>query len=152
MKLTRQTDYAIRILMYCSSGKALVTIREIAAFYGLPETFLFKIVPNLVAAGFIETVRGRGGGIRLSRPADQIRLGSVVQAVEERFELADCFHPGGTDCPLFDKCGLNRALSRALAGFLNILDEYTIEDIARSNSPSSALADGLLQAAVSGSR
>ena len=133
MKLTSQTSYAIRMLMYCHSKGELATVKEVARFYGLPERFLFKILLNLNAAGYMETVRGRHGGIRLARPAAQIRLGDVVRDIEENFELAECFQAEGTNCPLVTSCGMNEALNRALLGFFDILNEYTIADLARNN-------------------
>ncbi len=130
MRLTSQTNYAIRMLMYCHIKKDTARVGEIAEFYELPERFLFKILMRLSAGGFVETTRGRGGGIRLARPADKIRLGDVVRATETDFEMAECFREEGSDCPLIATCGLNQALTRALAGFFDILNEYTIADLA----------------------
>ncbi|MCB1386865.1 MAG: Rrf2 family transcriptional regulator [Nitratireductor sp.] len=132
MRLTSQTNYAVRMLMFCHSKGERATVREIAAFYGLPERFLFNILQKLTAAGFVETIRGRGGGIRLARPASRIRLGDVVRDVEETFELAECFEAGGTDCPLIHTCGLNKALSEALGSFFEALNRYTIADLTGS--------------------
>ena len=122
------TNYAIRILMYCNTKKKLSTIREISKFYGLSETFLAKILVTLTRHGFIDTVRGRGGGILLAYSAKDIRIGDVVRKVEENFELAECFQPGEKKCPLIPYCGLNEALSRALESFFDILNEYTLDD------------------------
>ena len=132
MKLTSQTNYAVRMLMYCNSKHELATVNEIAEFYRLPAKFLFKILNSLTANGYMKTVRGRGGGIRLAKPADQIRLGEVVRDIEQDFELAECFKRSGTECPLVMTCGLNEALSRALQGFFDILNEYTIADLTQS--------------------
>lgn len=130
MRLTKQSNYAVRILMYCASNNGLSRIADIAEFYKISETFLFKILQILNHAGFVETVRGRHGGIKLKRPASEMKLGEVVRATEDNFALADCFE-GGDDisCPLTGTCGLNHALNRALVAFLNVLDEYTIEDL-----------------------
>ncbi|WP_422372534.1 Rrf2 family transcriptional regulator [Hoeflea sp.] len=129
MKLTSQTNYAVRMLMFCDSKNERATVKEIAAFYSLPERFLFNILQRLTAAGLVETTRGRGGGIRLARPADQIRLGDVVRIIEENFEMAECFEAGGTDCPLINTCGLNKALSEALQSFFDSLNRYSIADL-----------------------
>jgi len=130
MRLTKQSNYAVRILMYCASNDGLSRIADIAEFYKISETFLFKILQVLNHGGFVETVRGRHGGIRLSRPASEMKLGEVVRSTEDNFALAECFE-GGDDiaCPLTGTCGLNHALHRALVAFLNVLDEYTIEDL-----------------------
>ncbi|MGJ8528406.1 iron-responsive transcriptional regulator RirA [Maritalea sp.] len=130
MRLTKQSNYAIRILMYCASNDGLSRIGEIASFYDISETFLFKILQILNHSGFVQTVRGRHGGIKLKRPAADIKLGEVVRATEDNFALAECFEGGGDiSCPLTGTCGLNHALHRALDAFLSVLDEYTIEDL-----------------------
>jgi Rrf2 family iron-responsive transcriptional regulator len=132
MKLTSQTNYAVRMLMFCHSKDDRAKVKEIAAFYGLPERFLFNILQRLTAVGLMETTRGRGGGIRLARPAEQIMLGDVVRLVEENFEMAECFEAGGTDCPLINTCGLNKALSEALSSFFESLNRYSIADLTGS--------------------
>ncbi|MEM7047460.1 MAG: Rrf2 family transcriptional regulator [Pseudomonadota bacterium] len=138
MRLTRHTNYALRMLMYCGSKNSLAqdeakgtlaTIKEISAFYGLSEKFLTKILLSLTKHGFMTTVRGRHGGICLAMPADEIYLGDVIRKVEENFELAECFQAGEVTCPLVHACGLNQALSRALEGFFDTLNEYTLDDL-----------------------
>ena len=129
MRLTRQTNYAVRILMYCAATRGLSNVADIAEFYGISEAVLFKILQALNGAGFLETVRGRSGGIRLSRPADEIGLGEVIRAVEENFAMAECFDGGPSSCPLVTSCGFNEALGRALGAFFSVLDEYTIADL-----------------------
>lgn len=130
MRLTRQTNYAIRMLMYCASnGDRLSRVGEIASAYTASELFLFKILQPLVEGGLIETVRGRNGGIRLARPAERITLRDVVEVTEESFALAECFETGAVDCPLIDSCALNSALRKALDAFLSVLGGYTIEDL-----------------------
>ena len=100
MRLTRQTNYAIRMLMYCAANPGkLSRVGEIAAAYSVSELFLFKILQPLVVAGFVETIRGRNGGIRLARPASEISLKAVVVVTEESFSLAECFETGAVDCP-----------------------------------------------------
>jgi len=134
MKLTQHTNYAIRMLMYCNSKNGLATISEIATFYDLSEKFLTKILASLTRCGFVKTIRGRNGGIELTRPAEEILIGDVVQKIEENFELAECFKAGEATCPLVNACGLNQALSRALQGFFDILNEYTLADLTKQRS------------------
>ena len=130
MRLTRQTNYAIRILMYCASnGGKLSRIKDIAAANSASELFMFKILQPLVEAGMVETVRGRNGGVRLARPAETINLRKVVEVTEESFAMAECFETGAVDCPLIDSCKLNAALRKALNAFLSVLGEYTIENL-----------------------
>src|SRR5690606_21314341 len=88
-----------------------------------------KIMHVLVENGFIETMRGRNGGIRLARPATEITLGEVVRVAEGSFVLSDCFDIDKRDCPLIDSCGFSRALHEALAAFFAVLDSYTIAEI-----------------------
>ena len=111
MRLTKQTNYAVRMLMYCAAnGGKLSRIPEIARAYGVSELFLFKILQPLVEAQLVETVRGRNGGVRLARPAGEINLFDVVRVTEENFSMAECFDNDAAECPLIDSCNLNAAL------------------------------------------
>jgi Rrf2 family iron-responsive transcriptional regulator len=134
MRLTKQTNYAVRMLMYCAANTdQLSRIPEIAKAYGVSELFLFKILQPLNKAGLVETVRGRNGGVRLGRPAEKITLFDVVKVTEDSFAMAECFEDDGdVDCPLIDSCGLNSALRRALNAFFDVLSEYTIDDLVKA--------------------
>ncbi len=134
MRLTKQTNYAVRMLMYCAANTdQLSRIPEIAKAYGVSELFLFKILQPLNKAGLVETVRGRNGGVRLGRPAEKITLFDVVKVTEDSFAMAECFDDDGdVDCPLIDSCGLNSALRRALNAFFDVLSEYTIDDLVKA--------------------
>ena len=135
MRLTRQTNYAIRILMYCAANDGqLSRIPEIAAAYSVSELFLFKILQPLVEAGLVQTVRGRNGGVRLGRPAQNINLFDVVRVTEESFAMAECFENDATECPLVDSCGLNSALREALGAFFEVLAKHTIADLVRNRT------------------
>lgn len=129
MRLTKQTNYALRMLMYCESSGELVPVVSIAKFYNLSEQSLLKILQVLTKGGFVEAVRGRNGGIRLARPAAQIGLGDVIRATEDNFNLAQCFEEGDLSCPLVANCGLNQALHEALDAFFKVLDGYTLADL-----------------------
>ena len=132
MRLTKQTNYAVRMLMYCAASEGLVRVSEVARFFSLPEPFMTKIQHVLKVEGFIETVRGRKGGMRLARPPAEIGLGEIVRSVEESFALAECFGESESCCPLVTSCGLNGALARALDAFLAVLDEVSLADLASS--------------------
>jgi Rrf2 family transcriptional regulator, iron-responsive regulator len=134
MRLTKQTNYAVRMLMYCAANNSqLSRIPEIARAYGVSELFLFKILQPLNKAGLVETVRGRNGGVRLGRPAEKITLFDVVKVTEDSFAMAECFEDDGdVDCPLIDSCGLNSALRKALNAFFDVLTEYTIDDLVKA--------------------
>lgn len=130
MRLTRQTNYAVRSLVYCAvNTPELSRVADIARAYGISELFLFKLIRPLVDNGLLETVRGRHGGIRLGRPAESITLLDVVRLTEESFALAECFEVGA-DCPLIGECDLNGALREALGAFFTVLEKHTIADLA----------------------
>lgn len=132
MRLTRQTSYAIRTLVYCAvNAPGLSRIADIARAHSISELFLFKLIKPLVEHGLLETVRGRKGGIRLGRAPAEITLLDTVKLTEDSFTMAECFE-GGEDvnCPLADNCDLNGALREALGAFFNVLDSYTIADLA----------------------
>lgn len=140
MRLTRQTNYAVRMLMYCAAdSENLSRIPDIAKAYSVSELFLFKILQPLAKAGIMETVRGRNGGVRLARPANEITLLDVVKTTEDNFAMAECFENDASECPLVDSCGLNSALRRALNAFFEVLSEYTIDDLVKARPDINAL-------------
>ena len=129
MKLTRYSDYALRVLTYLASHDRLASIREIATRYRISENHLMKVVHDLGRAGFIATTRGRGGGIRLARPASEIVIGQVVRHTEDSFDLVDCGH-----CLIAPACGATAVLAEATQAFLAVLDRYTLADVAHQRS------------------
>ena len=132
MQLTRQTNYAIRIMMYCAANEGrLSRIPEIASAYSVSELFLFKILQPLVENKLVETVRGRNGGVRLARPATELTLFDVVRVTEENFAMAECFENDASECPLVDSCALNSALREALNAFFAVLERYSIDDLVK---------------------
>jgi Rrf2 family iron-responsive transcriptional regulator len=132
MRLTQQTNYSVRILLYCAANPDRPSrVGDIAASFGMSETHLFKILKVLVDANLVQTIRGRNGGLKLARPAGDITVGEVVRAAEESFHLADCFDANGHDCPLSLNCEYNRILREALSAFFAVLDRYTIADVAK---------------------
>jgi len=133
MRLTKQSSYAIRTLMYCAINEpGLSRVSDVAKAYGISELFLFKLIKPLVENDLLETVRGRHGGIRLAKPADQITLLDCISLTEENFALAECFEGGDVSCPLVNACEFNAALSEALEAFFSVLRSYTIADLADS--------------------
>jgi Rrf2 family iron-responsive transcriptional regulator len=131
VRLTRQSNYAVRTLVYCAVNQpGLSRVADIARAYGISELFLFKLIKPLVENGLLETVRGRHGGIRLGKPAGDITLLDTIRLTEENFALAECFEDGN-DCPLVGECDLNGALREALGAFFTVLEGYTIADLAQ---------------------
>ena len=125
MRLTRYTDYAMRVLLHLAArDDGLSSIGEIAGLYKISQNHLMKVVQDLGKAGFVRTVRGRGGGVALARPADQISIGQVVRQTEEGFQLVDC-----DGCVIAPACTLPRVLNEATAAFMAVLDKYSLEDL-----------------------
>ena len=140
MRLTVHSDFALRLLMYLAlSDGRLATIADVAARYGISRNHLMKVAYNLGVAGYIETVRGRSGGLRLARPAQDINLGDVVRSTEPDMALVPCFKPIEEDCAIASCCGLRGALARANATFLAVLDEYSLADLVKQRAPMRAL-------------
>jgi len=129
MRLTLGTDYALRTLIYVGAkGGGLATIAEIAGSFAVSKTHLMKVVNRLGQQGYIETVRGKGGGIRLGRPPAQIRVGAVVRDTEEDLAVMGCLAEAGF-CRIEGCCVLRRALREATLAFLQTLDGYTLADL-----------------------
>ena len=125
------TDYSLRVLLYLGSkqdGK-LSTIQEISDAYNISKNHLMKVTFELGKAGFIQTVRGRGGGIRLADLPQNINVGAVVRRMEDDFHLVECFDLEHNRCPIAPVCGLRGVLGKALHAYLAVLDEYTLEDL-----------------------
>nr|WP_319565875.1 Rrf2 family transcriptional regulator [uncultured Rhodoferax sp.] len=132
MRLTQWTDYTLRVLMYCAASQLRtqpVTITEIAENHGISRSHLTKIVQELAARGWLETTRGRGGGMRLLVSAHELRLGDVVRATETDFAVVECFETSTNQCRLSRHCQLQRVLDRATQSFLSTLDEVTLADL-----------------------
>lgn len=136
MRLTRYTDYAMRVLLYVGAQDEarLSPISEISRAYGISQNHLMKVVNDLVNAGYLESVRGRFGGIRLAKPAAEINVGAVVRHTEEGFDLVDC-----TNCIIAPACGLTGALAEALAAFMKVLDGYSLDDLLAKRANFAAL-------------
>jgi Rrf2 family nitric oxide-sensitive transcriptional repressor len=129
MRLTVLSDYSLRVLMYVGSiPRRLVTIEEIAQAYGISENHLMKVVHRLAQHGFVETVRGRGGGLRLARPAGEITVGAVIRAVEDDFALVECFRTDNV-CRITEVCRLKFALQQALAAYFKVLEKWTLAEL-----------------------
>jgi Rrf2 family transcriptional regulator, nitric oxide-sensitive transcriptional repressor len=133
MYLTRHTDYALRLLMLLAlEPHELHTIEEVARRYGISRNHLMKITQTLAQAGFVESLRGRGGGLRLGRAVESINLGAVVRATEDGFELVECFDPERNTCVVAPACGLRGPLEEALGAFLAVLDRYSLADLVKN--------------------
>jgi Rrf2 family nitric oxide-sensitive transcriptional repressor len=140
MRLTVYTDYALRVLMYLAlKDDGLATIAEIAESYAISKNHLMKVVHQLGVAGYVETVRGRQGGLRLAKPARDIVLGEIVRQTEPDMALVMCFPPVNASCVVGPCCVLRRALMEAGDAFLDVLDGYTLRDLVKPRSHLRAL-------------
>ncbi|MEJ8776694.1 RrF2 family transcriptional regulator [Pseudogracilibacillus sp. ICA-222130] len=131
MRLTNYTDYALRVLIYLAvkDTDEKSTITEITEAYNVSRNHLMKVIHQLGKIGVIETTRGRGGGIVLAKPPEEITIGSIVRETEEDFYMVECFNSGANHCVLSPVCGLRSVLGEALAAYLAVLDNYTIADV-----------------------
>ena len=133
MKLTTFSDYTLRVLMFLALNRErLATIPEIAAAYAISENHLMKVVHQLARAGVIESVRGKGGGIRLARAPEEIRLGQIVRASEGSAPIVECLSDEAGPCRIAPACRLAAVLVRAFDALYATLDEYTLADLVRS--------------------
>lgn len=128
MQLTRYTDYSLRVLIFVAlrESGSQATINEICDHFGMPRNHLIKVVQRLGQLGYLRTQRGKGGGLRLGKPAEGIVVGDVVRAMEPNLDIVDCSSP---DCPLTGGCRLRSVLEEALDAFLSVLSRYTVADL-----------------------
>lgn len=130
MQLTLYTDYSLRVLLYLGIHKnEKATISEIADYFKISRNHLVKVVHNLATCGYIHTIRGKGGGMSLARPAEEINIGDVVRHTEPNFHVVECFNPQTTHCPAYSVCTLIGVLNSALTNFFAVLDKYTLADL-----------------------
>jgi Rrf2 family transcriptional regulator, nitric oxide-sensitive transcriptional repressor len=133
MRLTTFTDYSLRVMMYLAAhpeGRA--TIAEIASAYGISEHHLTKVVHFLGKEGYLQNLRGRGGGLRLGKPPEEINVGEVVKLTEGGDVPAECFSGGANACAITPDCKLKFALADAVESFYKALRQYTLADVARN--------------------
>lgn len=135
MQLTEHTDIGLRVLILLAAvAPRRLSSTDLAKRYALSHAHVQKVVQSLQNAGFVETFRGRGGGVQLARLPSDIRVGEVVRALEPNLDFVDCFRPGHSLCRLDGGCALTGTLVRAKSAMLAELDRTTIADIV-ANSP-----------------
>ncbi|WP_249872246.1 Rrf2 family transcriptional regulator [Oceanobacillus saliphilus] len=134
MQLKKYTDYALRVLIYTGTkpDKELASIKEISEVFSISQHHLGKIVFELNKMGLLETVRGRNGGIRLAKPAEEINIGLLIRRLESDFNLLECFDKETNHCVISPACTLKHTLNRALHAFFKVLEEYTLKDLIKN--------------------
>ena len=140
MRLTLKTDYALRTLLFLGQQQSLVSIAQIAQAHGISEHHLIKVVHALGRLGFVDTLRGKGGGIRLAPAALHATVGQIVRAMEDDLNLVACFGPQSEDnrCLLTGGCRLQGVLHSALQAFMAELDGHTLADLLGAAVPANA--------------
>lgn len=130
MQLNVRSNHAMRLMMYCALNNDAVTpIVNIARACNMSETHLAKIAHALAARGFVETVRGRHGGVRLAMSADELNVGEIVRSMEFTACLVECLDPAANTCPLIDVCRFRAIIGEALEAFFKVLERYTLADL-----------------------
>ncbi len=131
MRLTRYTDFAIRIMLYLAAHEErLCSIGEIAESYGISQNHLMKVASDLAGSGYVQSLRGRGGGLRLARPASEINIGEMVRHTEGQVDLVGC-----GSCALAPACGMVCAFKNAVEAFFTTLETYSLADIMTNGRP-----------------
>ncbi len=135
MQLTLYTDYSLRVLIYLGIHPGhRATITEIAQSYGISRNHLVKVVHNLAIVGYINTTRGRSGGLELALAPELINIGEVVRKTEPDFNLVECFNEVANSCPISPSCALIKALRQANKAFFEVLDQYTLAMVVANSS------------------
>lgn len=130
MQLTSYTDYSLRALLYLGTHQdRLVTISEISEYHGISRNHMVKVVHNLGKNGFVQTVRGKSGGVRLALKPEEIILADVVRLTEPHMNIQECFSKETNTCPLMGNCRLTGVLYRARQGFMKVLEDNTLADM-----------------------
>lgn len=150
MKLTSYTNFALRSLQLAAlKAPDLIRVDDVVRVHGLARPHIVKIVHELGLANYVVTQRGRNGGFRLARAAEEIVIGDVVRLTEGPMELVECFNPVSNTCPLIGVCKLSRALQEAKRAFMAVLDDLTLADIAANRGDLLAriapLEEGIVQ-------
>lgn len=136
MRVSQHSDYAFRMLIHAAlRDPALTTVGEVAKDFNLSSAHLHKVAQTLAAHGYLQTVRGRSGGLRLAQPPELVRLGRVAAITEPDFQMAPCMSPREERCPIFQPCLLRGVLSQATEAFLAELDKWTLADLVKRRKP-----------------
>jgi len=129
MKLSLFSDYSLRVLMFAAIKGESFRVDEVTAAYGISRNHVAKVIHTLAQLGYLETRRGRGGGIQLARPASEIRIGKLVRQTEDQPVIVECFDPATNTCPISGSCLLKGVLAEAVNAFYATLDRHTLQEL-----------------------
>ena len=130
MQLSKFTDYSLRMLIYMAEHPdRLVTINEVAQWYGTPKQHFVKIAHNLVKLGYVKSMRGKGGGLCLNKKPEEINLGKVVRETEPNFRIVECFDEAHVSCRITGTCKLKGVLRESVRQFYDVLDRNSLSSI-----------------------
>ncbi|MEM9634566.1 MAG: Rrf2 family transcriptional regulator [Pseudomonadota bacterium] len=141
MRLSQASDFALRILMATAQSDGPQTVDKLSDQLGLAKSHVMKIVAHLARGGYLETTRGRGGGIRLAKSPDSIRLGEVVRLIEPDLGVVACLKPQPAICAFLPRCALKGAMARAADAFLDSLNTETLATILTGTQMASLLEE-----------
>ncbi len=149
VRLTLHTDYALRMLtLLALEPEELHTIASVAQRYKISRNHLMKVAQTLIQSGFVASVRGRHGGLRLGMDPAAIKLGAVVRATEDGFHLVECFDRRRNTCVITPACGLRKPMEEAMQAFLDVLDRTSLADIAQTPSKATRMRRLLTEGAA----
>jgi Rrf2 family nitric oxide-sensitive transcriptional repressor len=140
MRMTLQTDYALRMLIYLAiHDPGPSTVNDVAESYGISRNHLLKVALKLRNLGLVDTARGRSGGIRLGLAPEKVNVGSVVRALGDDFPVVECMKAGGGGCVLSPICKLKGVVREALGAYLSVFDKYTLADLVANREELAAM-------------
>ncbi len=138
MQLTSFTDYGLRTLMYLATHPdRLSSVKEISEHYAISRNHLVKVVHRLSQLSYIETTKGKGGGLKISKGSENLRLGDVIAELEPNMTLVECFDPQTNTCRITDSCKLKHYLFDAKQEFINVMNQRTLSDLCEESQPTS---------------
>ena len=134
MQLTAYTDYSLRLMMYLAQRKGQrATVGEIADVFGISRNHLMKVAFGLGQQGWVETTRGRSGGLSLAPGAERVRLGDIIRSTEPDFAVVECFDASRNSCAIVRPCRLKGILQQAMTAWFEVLDAHTLGDLVADN-------------------
>lgn len=128
MRLSAFTDFGLRTLMYLASleGERLSSVAEVSTVYQVSQSHMVKVIGQLAKLGYVQTIRGKNGGIRLAASPESINIGEVIEQLENHLDGVDCTT---TACQLLPCCELKKALTEGMRAFIDTMRTYTLADL-----------------------